>query len=76
VKGQQILPANKTTGDIGYTWANIRYTTLGLGYLYYINENLKSTIWYEFVQNEKTWLPGFERDAKDNLLTLRMQYRF
>lgn len=77
VKGQRIRLANQiTTGDIGYSWANIRYTTLGLGYVCYINENLKSTVWYEFVRNEKTSLPGFESDAKDNLLTVRMQYRF
>lgn len=75
-KGNQIRPANKTTGDVGYSWANIRYNTLGLGYVCYLNEHLKSTIWYEFVQNEKTSLPGFERDATDNLLTVRMQYRF
>lgn len=75
-KGTQIRPANKTTGDVGSSWANIRYNTLGLGYVCYLNEHLKATIWYEFVQNEKTSLPGFERDAKDNLLTVRMQYRF
>ena len=76
VRGRQIRPDDKTTGNIGYSWANIRYNTLGLGYVYYVNENLKSTVWYEFVRNEKTSLPGFESDAKDNLLTLRLQYRF
>lgn len=76
VEGTQIRPAGRLAGDVGFSWADIRYNTLGLGYICYINENLKSTIWYEFVQNEKTSLPGFERDAKDNLLTVRMQYRF
>ncbi len=76
VRGRQIRATNFVNGDVGSSWANIRYNTFGLGYVCYINENLKSTVWYEFVRNEKTSLPGFERDVKDNLLTIRMQYRF
>ncbi len=56
--------------------ANIKYTTLAAGYNYYINENLKLMLWYDFVNNEKTALTGFTDDIKDNVLTCRLQYRF
>lgn len=55
---------------------DICFTTFGLGYLNYINDNLKLTLWYEWVKNEKTQIPGFTRDVKDNVFTCRLQYRF
>ena len=60
----------------GFSWADIRYNTLGLGYLYYINSNLKLIVWYDMPVNEATNIPDYERDAPDNLLTIRTQYRF
>ncbi|WP_229370061.1 porin [Fibrivirga algicola] len=62
--------------DSKFTWADIRYSTIGLGYLYYINSNLKLVLWYDMPINEDTSLPGYETDAPDNLLTVRTQYRF
>lgn len=62
--------------DGKFTWADIRYNTLGLGYLYYANSNLKLVVWYDIPVNEATSLPGFETDVPDNLLTIRTQYRF
>lgn len=56
--------------------ADIRFHTLGMGYIYYVDENLKIVAWYEFVKNESTSLPGYTSDLKDNVFTLRMQYRF
>ena len=70
VKGEDI------TLDNHFGPADIRYVTLGFGYLYYINDNLKLTLWYEEVKNEKTSLPGFTEDVKDNILTCRLQFRF
>jgi hypothetical protein len=56
--------------------ANIRYSTLGLGYIYYINTNAKLVLWYDKITNEKTQLSGFTSDVKDNVFTCRLQFRF
>lgn len=56
--------------------ADIRYNTLGMGYNYYINENLRLLLWYETVKNEITLLPGYTADLKDNVFTCRLQFRF
>ena len=56
--------------------ADIKFTTLGAGYLYYISEDLKLTLWYDRVWNEKTRLSGYTEDISDNILTIRLQYRF
>ena len=68
-------------GQIGKTGTNltpadIRYNTLGIGYLYYINRNLKLVLWYDKVTNESTALPGFTGDVDDNIFTCRLQFRF
>lgn len=55
---------------------NIKYSTLGLGYIYYCNENMKLVAWYDLVKNERTLLPGYTADVRDNVLTLRIQFRF
>ena len=56
--------------------ANIKYSTLGVGYLWYMMENIKLTIYYARVWNEKTQLAGYTSDLKDNILTCRLQFRF
>jgi hypothetical protein len=56
--------------------ANIKYTTLGFGYIYYITENAKLVLWYDKITNEKTQLAGFTGDVKDNIFTCRLQFRF
>ncbi len=68
-------------GDIGsmntnFTQADIKYYTLGFGYVNYINPNLKAVFWYDIVKNEKTQLTGYTKDVKDNILTCRLQFRF
>jgi len=55
---------------------NIRYNTLGFGYINYISDNVKLLLWYEIITNEKTQLPGYTSDVKDNLFTCRLQFRF
>ena len=73
--------------DIGATGSNltvgdIKYSTLGLGWLYHWDANVKFTLYYDWVQNEKVnpnatgTLAPFINDMKDNVLTLRMQYKF
>lgn len=70
VKGAEIGKDNNTHA------ADIKYTTWGVGYIYYVDENLKVVTWYDIVKNENTSLPGYTSDLKDNVLTLRLQYRF
>lgn len=75
-------PNNKVKGtEIGapgsnFSAANIRYNTLGIGYLYYISENIKLVLYYARVWNEKTQLTGYTADVKDNVFTCRLQFRF
>jgi hypothetical protein len=70
-----------SAGQIGQYGSNLnsadmRYSTIGAGYICYLNPNLKFTCWYEWVRNEKTQIPGLDRDLSDNVLTLRAQFRF
>jgi hypothetical protein len=75
-------PNNKVkTTDIGkpgttLNATDIKYSTLGFGYLYYINENLKLLLWYDKITNEKTQLTGYTTDIKDDVFTCRLQFRF
>ena len=70
VKGSEIKKDTKLTA------ADLKYNTLGLGYIFYMNDNLKWVFWYDVVKNEKTQLAGLTEDLKDNIFTFRMQYRF
>jgi hypothetical protein len=56
--------------------ADIKYTTLGFGYLFYWDDNFKLTLWYDRVWNESTRLSGYTVDISDNIFTARVQYRF
>ena len=71
VKGKEIndAPSNLTSADI-------RYSTWGFGYNFYMNPNMKFMLYYDLVKNESTLLPGFLSDVSDNVLTCRLQFRF
>lgn len=71
VKGEAI---GKAGSNINV--ANIKYTTLGFGYIYYMTDNAKLVLWYDKITNEKTNLPGYTSDLKDNIFTCRLQFRF
>lgn len=60
----------------GLTATDIKFSTLGMGYIYYATENLKLVLWYDRVINEKTQLAGYTKDAKDDVFTCRLQFRF
>jgi len=67
--------------DIGKTGTNltaadIKYSTLGLGYLYYFSDNIKLLLYYSIVKNESTLLAGYTSDSKDNIFTFRLQFKF
>ena len=70
VKGDQI------TASKGFTAADIRYNTYGAGVNYMLNAHLKALLYYAVVKNEATGIAGYTQDLKDNVLTLRLQYRF
>lgn len=70
VKGREIAAAGN------FSPADIRYDSWGLGYNYYMNENIRWLFYYAFVKNEETLLPGYTSDVKDNVLTCRLQFRF
>lgn len=71
VQGDDIGRAN-----LSFTPGDIRYNTLGFGYLHHFNTHLKLVTWYDVIRNENTQLEGFEEDIKDDVFTMRLQYRF
>ncbi len=58
------------------TAADIKFSTLGIGYAYLINPQTKLILYYDIVKNEITQLTGYTSDLKDNILTCRLQFRF
>ncbi|MGE5498683.1 MAG: hypothetical protein ACM3Q2_11455 [Syntrophothermus sp.] len=79
VKGTDI------TGDAGsrLSGGDIKFSTFGLGWNYFWDGNVKFTLYYDMVTNEKvnasasaaSLLP-YKEDLKDNVLTFRMQIKF
>lgn len=55
---------------------DIKYTTYGYGLNYLINTNVKIMAYYDRVVNEATRVNSYALDKKDNVYTLRIQYRF
>ncbi|NTW48551.1 MAG: hypothetical protein HGB19_02225 [Chlorobiales bacterium] len=74
VKGSDFKAgSNLSKGDI-------KYSTFGLGAVYHWDANLKFTLYYDMVTNEKvdatSSLTAYKEDIKDNVLTIRAQYKF
>lgn len=74
-------PNTKVSGDEiglnGTDKGDIAYQTFGAGLNFNIYEGLMLTAYYDWTMNEKTPnLAGFESDKKDNIFTLRVQYKF
>jgi hypothetical protein len=56
---------------------DITYSTLGIGWTYRWDENVKFVAYYDLVVNETSKnLAGFSQDLKDNVFTLRVQYKY
>lgn len=70
VKGREIRP------DGGMSPADIRYNTVGVGFVHYFNANIKVMLYYDAVKNESTSLEGYTEDLHDDVFTCRLQYRF
>ena len=56
--------------------ADIKFSTLGFGYIYYFNPQTKITFYYDVVNNELTNLGSATVDQKDDVFTCRLQFRF
>lgn len=59
-----------------FSAADIRYSTLGVGYLYHLNDHIRVVAYYAIVKNKPTQLTGYQTDLKDNVLTFRLHFRF
>lgn len=73
--------------DIGATGSStnatdIKYSTIGFGYIYRATDHIRWMAYYDIVKNETTSIVGsnstnnYAKDLKDNVATIRMQYRF
>ncbi len=76
--GVKVSGKNKATNA-----ADIKYSTLGLGLVYRWNSQVKITAYYDYVMNETTTaivnastLKDLSADRHDNVVTLRLQYKF
>jgi hypothetical protein len=56
--------------------ADIKYTTYGIGYNFYMTDNIRWVFYYDHVVNETTQLTGYKNDVKDDVFTCRLQFRF
>ncbi len=70
------VSASDLNGTNGMKQGEIKYTCIGIGYNIAITEQVKFMLHYNMVTNETTKIAGYSRDLKDNILTVRMQYRF
>lgn len=69
--------AKNEIGVNGTGAADIAFNTLGTGLLWRASSSIRLTAYYEFVKNEKTNnLEAFAKDVKDDVFTLRLQYKF
>jgi phosphate-selective porin len=77
ISGDQIGLKSKTGKTSASTAGDIKYNTLGLGLIYAYTPNIKFTAYYDMVKNETSKnLAGYTSDIKDNVWTLRLQYKF
>ena len=67
----------KATSAKATNGTDIAYTTWGFGWITDFDQSLRMTIYYDLVKNEtSTNLAGFSKDQKDNVFTVRFQYKF
>ncbi|MFL5763336.1 MAG: hypothetical protein ACJ77K_05285 [Bacteroidia bacterium] len=71
ISGKQI-GSHGTNTKIG----DIRFDTYGFGVNYKVNSNVKLTGYYDYVINEATSIAAYSKDIPDNVVTVRLQYKF
>ena len=82
VKGTDI----KNVAVTNLSSADLQYTTIGLGLVHHWDENVKIVLYYEMIENEKAALDinnaddkkvaVWNTDVKDDVLSVRVQYKF
>lgn len=70
------VSGNEINSTNGFSTADIRYSTVGTGFIYHISPFLKAVLYYDLVTNETTRINGFDKDLADDVLTVRLHYRF
>jgi hypothetical protein len=71
--GQAVQPV-RTKATNG---TDIAYTTWGFGWFADFSTHLRCTLYYDLVKNEISKnLKDYNRDLKDNVFTVRVQYKF
>jgi hypothetical protein len=74
--------SGSTFGSTALTYADIKFSTIGFGWVYHWDMNVKFVWYYEMISNETAntaatgSLAPFKEDVKDNVFTFRIQYRF
>lgn len=75
--GKKVTADNSGIAAKATNSTDIKYSTLGLGLAYRYDANVKFTAYYDMVTNETSAnVPGYTKDLKDNVFTLRMQVKF
>lgn len=74
--GKGITATQKTNKSLATGKADMAYSTLGFGYMYRMNNNVRIMAYYDLVSNEKVSVKGFFTNTNDNLATIRVQYKF
>ncbi|HWP81130.1 MAG TPA: porin [Bacteroidota bacterium] len=80
--GGHAIGAPAVGGGSSMTAADVKYATVGIGWNYHYDANIKLVVYYDVVTNEKVnptatgSLLGLRDDLKDNVLTVRLQYKF
>jgi len=79
------VEASNFTPNSNLTVADIKYSTLGFGFIHHWDANIRFVLYYEIVKNEKldaakiptaSSLFPYTDDVRDNVLTFRIQYKF
>ncbi|MDR0955358.1 MAG: hypothetical protein LBM20_08300 [Rikenellaceae bacterium] len=61
----------------GTSKTDLAYSTLGFGALWQLSSAVRLQAFYEAVRNETSQnIGGMEKDRRDNLFTIRLQYKF
>jgi len=74
-------PNTKVSGDEiglnGTSKTDLAFSTFGFGALWKVSNSFRLQAFYEINKNENsTNVSGYDKDLKDNIFTMRLQYRF
>ncbi len=71
LRGREIGAAGSNSNQ-----ADVKYSTLNIGFNYALNPQVKLSLFYAVVHNETTSLSSASRNLPDNVFTSRLQFRF